>query len=134
MVATLVYKNGAVFSSKKFAFDPEAATRLTNFETIDGSAGSLGGANFPYSASLVLNLPDGAVPYFLNLKMLFNDTSHPIGVKTINRGFSQGTCYESRGTVPESGITRVLAECRTWPVTPEIFNYLLYSQTDIFKK
>ncbi len=135
LTASLVYKDtSGLFRSRKFAFDP-STTRSPNFSSPDlGTGHSFGGNIFAYKATisgLSSLLPNyDKKPYFVNIKMLFNTTAQPIGVQ-MGVDFVQGYCYESTATVNVSNIVRKLKECRTWPQTPEIFDYLLFSGEDI---
>jgi len=136
LVATLVYKDtSGNFRSRKFAYDPVTRSPATNFSLPDsGTDFSFGGNTFAYKATIsgLLSLPGyDRKPYFVNIKMLFNTTTQPIGVQTVGVGFVQGSCYESKATVTVSNIVRNLKECRTWPQTPGIFDYLLFSGGDI---
>ncbi len=129
--ATLIYKSGASFLAKRFAYAPPDLAAATHFDEAAGSC-SLAGTDFSY-CSAVVDLPAGVVPYLVRIKLLLNDSSPPVGVSSPD-GSSfpiQGYCFVSTATVQESGITRVPKECRYWPTTPQIFDYLLYSGGDI---
>ncbi len=133
LVATLVYKDtNGDFQTTKFAFDSDSSERGTNFSSAGGQD-SLEGVAFEFKNSLDFTtaLNYGNTPYFITFKMLYNDSPQPIGVQ--GPAIVQGSCYESEATVLTSGVTRALRECRTWPKTPEIFDYLLFSGGDIIQ-
>jgi len=136
LVAALVYKDtSGNFRSRKFAYDPVTRSPATNFSLPDsGTDFSFGGNTFAYKATIsgLLSLPGyDRKPYFVNIKMIYNTTSQILGVRTVGNGPVQGSCYESKATVTVSNIVRNLKECRTWPQTPGIFDYLLFSGGDI---
>ena len=130
LIVTLIYKDvsSGLFRSQKFAYDPSTTRPSPTHFTAALSGGSVLGTDFAHSSELI-SVPDQT--YFANIKMIFNDTPQIVGVKTDEAGPVQGFCYESKATVTVSNIVRNLKECRTWPQTPEIFDYLLFSGGDI---
>ncbi len=136
LVASLVYKDtSGNFRSRKFAYDPVTRSPSTNFSLPDSGTGfSFGGNTFAYRATIsgLLSLPGyDRKPYFVSIKMIYNTTSQILGIRTVGNGPVQGTCYESKATVTVSNVVRNLRECRTWPQTSDIFDYLLFSGGDI---
>lgn len=130
LIVTLIYRDvlSGLFQSQKFTYDPSTSrTPPTNF-TSSSPGDSLLGSDFAHTTG---QIPVPELTYFANIKMIFNDTSQSIGVKTDLAGPVQGYCYESTATVDVSNIVRKLKECRTWPKTPEIFDYLLFSGGDL---
>jgi len=135
LVATLIYKDtGGNFRSRKFAFDPSVRSPATNFSSPDSGTDHFFGENiFAYKATIsgLPSLPGYGEPYFVNIRMIYNTIPQILGIQTEESGFVQGYCYESTAKVAVSNIVRKLRECRTWPKTPGIFDYLLFSGGDL---
>lgn len=136
--ATLIYKSGVNFFTRRYVYDPNNS-HSTNFA---GDAGSCtfgetdfaGGTVFAHCSGIIA-FPAG-IPYLMRIKLLFNSSPQPVGVEVTAASLSQsfpiqGQCYDSTAKVNESGVTRRLRECRFWPVTPSIFDNLLWSGSDI---
>lgn len=128
--ATLIYQNSSdKFYSHKYAFDPFSGRSVqTNFSPTVASDNP----SFAYMATIsfadALNYNK---PYLVTLKLLFNTTPKPVRVKGSVNLFSQGNCFTSAAVISSSNVSRTVRECRLWPTAPEIFNYLLFSGTDL---
>jgi len=135
---TLIYKGGGVFKIKRAAFDPNSSRIASNkFELADsgGSLGySVGGETFQFR-KLGFSFPSGSIiPYALRLRLLYSDQPQILGVKGVGGNLpSQGTCYESTATNPQTGVTRKVRHCQAHKAPPEIFDYVLYSEKDLVK-
>jgi len=136
--ATLIYWHMlfGVFRTQRYVYDANDSRRnsSTHFDDDAGSC-TLGGTDFAH-CSPTIAFPPNALPYLMHIKLLFNSSPQPVGVEvatgSIGQNFPiQGHCYDSTATVSESGITRRLQECHLWPVTPPIFDNLLWSGSDI---
>lgn len=93
-----------------------------------------GEVSFHFCAEFSFGLSLNQYAYALRLKLLKNNQSHPILVKGDETNLpSQGVCYVSTATVPESGITRKVQQCQSHPVLPDIFDYVLVSKTALEK-
>lgn len=132
LIVSLIYKDASGhFQSKKFTYDPVTRIPPTNFTSPPPGGGVLSGITFAHTTPwITVPLPLNK-PYFANIKMIFNTSPQIVGVETSAVGPVQGSCYESKATVTVSNIVRNLKECRTWPQTPGIFDYLLFSGEDI---
>lgn len=131
--ATLVYKNaGGNFQTKRYVYDPfSGRSPSTNFDGHVNTANcSTGEVNFAFCSNPV-PLPGSITPYFVRLKLLFNDTAQPIGVQGNAALPQQGNCFESSATVPESGVSRKLRQCQLYGTTPPIFDNVLFSGSNI---
>ena len=118
------------YLAKRYVYDPyQARSPKTNFNDVV-SGGSCGGTNFAFNSGSI-NIP--ASPYLVRLKLLFNDTAQPIGVKgdNINSFPQQGNCYDSSATIAESGVTRKLRQCQLWSTPPSVFDSVLFSGENI---
>jgi len=126
--ATLVYNKGG-FKNMHYTYDPFANRSVkTNFTpaVTTGSPFTVSGQNFKYSSD-VIDLKDYGTPYFLRLRLLFNPSPQVLGVLASSSLPNQGNCFESSATVSESGIVRKLKQCQFWLVSPNIFDYVLFS-------
>jgi type II secretory pathway pseudopilin PulG len=128
----LLYKdNSGNFQFKRETFDANAsrAANETYFTPADSPGATFPtGETFAY-CSRQLIFANNITPYLLRLRLIFNTTPQPLGVKSEdNQAFpKQGNCFFSTATVQESGVVRKLSECRLWQTTPPIFDYLLFS-------
>lgn len=132
--ATLIYKNASNRSqNKRYVYDCFSAGRTpqTNFSHPNTGC-SLSGQSFAFcSGAENLNLPANSKPYLVRLRLIFNNTSQPVGVGGNANFPPQGSCFYSLATVPESGVSRKLKQCQLWSTTPSIFDSLLWSGSDI---
>ena len=131
LIVTLVYKDvpTGLFRSQKFTYDPnQARSPSTNFAPAS-PGGTYLEKTYAHSTGQI-SLPSSQT-YFANIKMIFNPSPQVLRVVTGSDGPVQGSCYESTATVDVSNIVRRLRECRTWPKTPEIFDYLLFSEGNL---
>lgn len=134
--ATLIYNLAGNFLTRRYVYDPNDSRRnlTTHFDDDAGSC-NLGGTDFAHCSGSI-TFPLTGIPYFMRIKLLFNSSPQPIGVEVTAASLSQsfpiqGQCYDSTAKVNESGVTRRLQECRFWPVTPSIFDNLLWSGSNI---
>ena len=128
---TLFYENGGK-KTQRYVYDPYSGRNpSTNFDGhVNTASCSTGEVNFAFCSNPV-PLPGSITPYFVRLKLLFNDTAQPIGVKGSASLPSQGNCFDSIATVPESGVSRKLRQCQLKEGTPSIFDYVLFSGSTI---
>jgi Tfp pilus assembly protein PilX len=135
---TIFYKDAADDNYKvaRGAYDSEAVSRGNNFSSPD--AGNCSGlAQFERRKSL--NLGDfGITPatdtlIALRLRSLYNQTEiGVVGTGGDPGGLipTQGKCYESTATT-ETGVSRKVRQCQSYPAPPAIFDYVLFSGGDI---
>lgn len=148
-----------VFKLRKFAFDPDGSRRpLNNFcEPVGVSSGiestNVGNIDFKYKLSVkiregylaagtecgtdVEGISNGTTPVLGRIRLLYNvDDPQPVGVRGGGApGWGlpgQGIEIESTGTTV-SGVTRKLKVIRQFPALPAIFDYVLFSGTDLEK-
>ena len=115
--ASIVYLNTAgnyaTARIARAAFDDNAAGRIPPNNFVDpGGSCTIGANTFQYSTTLMFNSFSPPVPYdttnklqFMVLKLLYNNTSHHIGVDVTGSGStlpSQGQLIESSGTSGDS--------------------------------
>ncbi len=130
--ATLVYQSGGNFFAKRYAYAPLSRLPATNFTQAQDNGCSVSGTSFLFcSDNNKITVPGGVIPYFVHLRLLFNEKRQPLGVKANVNFPIQGYCFRSTAKVKESDIIRVPEECRLWPAVPSIFDRLLYSGGDI---
>lgn len=127
--ATLIYNKGG-FKTMRYVFDPYSDRSVpTYFSTVNGPF-TISGQNFSFSSDEI-DLKDFGTPYFLLFKLLFNTSPQVLGAKVSSSSSSnlpsQGNCFESQATISESGIVRKLKQCQFWLVSPNIFDYVLFS-------
>jgi len=132
---TLVYKDGNKYKIKRGVFDPNASRRSqNNFDGADASGPYLiGGEKFKFRK---LGFELAGIPYLLRLRFLYNDEEQVLGVAASDGSKnlpSQGTCYESTATDPQTGLTRKVRHCQLHKAPPGIFDYALYSEGDLKK-
>jgi len=111
--ASIIYFNTAgnyaTARIARAAFDDNASRRSSNnFENPGGSSCTIGSNTFQYGKTLMFNSFTPSVPYdttnklqFMILKLLYNNTSHHMGVDVAGSGSvlpSQGQLVESSGT------------------------------------
>lgn len=136
--ASLLYKDASgEFQVTRGAYDANPA-RGNEFEPADHTAGgNCGDLQFAHDIDLGadLGIPADAIPYAMRLKLLYNDTPQPLAVHAEGGNLpSQGKCYVSTATAPESGITRKVQQCQFHEAPPGIFDYVLFSGQDLIKK
>lgn len=127
--ATLIYNDG-VYKIARYALDPNTVGRpgQNNFDSnVDNPSVDLG------EFSKILTVP--AATYAVRLKLLYNDTPHILGIKSVGGAAipEQGSCYKSTATVQSSGITRSVKQCNFHKAPPEIFDYVLFSGSNLSK-
>ncbi len=127
--ASLIYADGDDFLIKRYVFDPFSGRQPpTGFSPAE-SEGTVLGKTFAFSSGEI-NLNLFNQPYFFRLKLLFNGGI--VGVSSKNSALkSQGNCWTSTAVIEESQVTSKLNECRLWSVTPQIFDYALFSEGSI---
>lgn len=114
--------------TKRFVFDPSPDRRSsTGFSQVQ-AGGTFLGKTFAFSSDEI-NLASYRLPYFFRLKLLFSGGT--IGVRGNSALKSQGSCWTSTAVIEESRVTSKLNECRLWSVTPQIFDYALFSKGNI---
>ncbi len=129
---TIFYKDGGVYKIARGAYDAETISRGNSFDLPDGgSCAGLGRKKTINWADFDINLDSNTFLLFLRLRPLYNQAK--IGVVSSVNLPSQGTCYESTATAPESGITRKVQQCQFYKTPPAIFDYVLYSEGDLIK-
>lgn len=148
------------FGLRKFTFDPNSS-RISgvagnNFCSLTSSADpddpggtptNVGTIDFAFGQTLDLrggiqNCNGGGLdldgiaantPVLARIRLLYNSVAHPVAVK--GNGWVlpiQGSEIESTGTTT-SGVTRKLKVVRQFPALPAIFDYVLFSGTDLTK-
>lgn len=124
--ATLIYNKGGGFKTMRYVFDPYSARSVpTNFSSVNGPF-TVSGQKFSFSSEEI-DLKDFGTPYFFRFRLLFNSAPQALGVAASSDLPSQGNCFESQATISESGIVRKLKQCQFWLVSPNIFDYVLFS-------
>ncbi|MBU2577583.1 hypothetical protein KKA69_02005, partial [Patescibacteria group bacterium] len=124
---SVIYNSSGSFRIKRYVYDPNDSRRAqTNFSN-DPSCGdkSFGGKDFAFCTDS-LTLPAGT-KYMAKVRLLFNSTSQPVGVRGSANLPLQGSCFPVTATVQESGVTKKYEECQLFGATSPIFDNLLYS-------
>ena len=138
MEATLVYRVGInSYRQAKYAYDSDftRAGPGRNGFTQSSAGTTLDGVTYAYKATLNTNVSPAQI-YFLRIKLLYNDNSPQIIAVQVPAGTVvpvQGTCYESTASVPSSGVTRKVRQCEYFKTPPGIFDYVLFSGTNLEK-
>jgi len=135
--ASLIYKNlSGVYEFIRAGFDPKGG-RTKGFENVDSSSGTNCG-NLAFAKDIDLTsktfaLPDGATPYLLRLKLLYNSDTQPLAVSADSNLPNQGKCFDSSATITSSNITRKIRQCQFFDAPPAIFDYVLFSNGSLTK-
>ena len=133
----LVYQQGGEYKVVRQGYDPVNGRTVGFDESLDKDGGNCAsGLAFSKDISLdggVFNLTVSGKPYLLRLKLLYNSELQPIAVQANSNLPEQGKCYESAATVQVSGITRKIRQCQFFQAPPEIFDYVLFSTSDLVK-
>lgn len=133
----LVYQQGGEYKVVRQGYDPVNGRTVGFDESLDKDGGNCAsGLAFSKDISLdggVFNLTANGKPYLLRLKLLYNSELQPIAVQANSNLPEQGKCYESAATVQVSGITRKIRQCQFFQAPPEIFDYVLFSTSDLVK-
>jgi len=130
----LLYQDTGSFKIARGAYDPK--DRGNAFDLADDTdGGNCGNLAFAKDISLGadLALPVGAVPYSLRLRLLYNSSAQSLAVLANSNLPLQGSCYESTASIPQSGVTRKVRQCQFFQSPPEIFDYVLFSGSNLSK-
>ena len=132
---TIFYKESSDGSYRvaRGAYDAKASARGNDFEPPDSG----GCAGLGRKKRLIWNDfgidSSSDILLALRLRALYNQAS--VGVQAAGGGAvlpSQGRCYESTATTA-SGITRKVRQCQSYKTPPGIFDYVLFSKSQIVK-
>jgi len=116
----LFYKDGVDYKTKRWAYDPNPATRADNhFDSpnTDGCAG--------LDLRADLDWPNNSIPLFIIAKTFYGETT--LGAEAVGDGvvfFSQGKLVTSTGEVQaleDKVVSRRLQVFQTWDIPPLIF-------------
>lgn len=135
--ATIIYEESG-YKVARHTFDPNAGRRGANKFGTPESGGPHGltvdGQTFNFQfKGRIEPLPSGTL-YALRLRLHYNGTqAHALGVEGNGTFPSQGKCYQSTATVPETGITRKVQQCQSHKAPPGIFDYVLFSGGSLTK-
>lgn len=136
LTAILFYREGGVFKTKKFAIDPYSG-RGNSFDSAVGAGGwSLGEDRLEFKKELDLpSLAANDAYYLLRLRLIYNDSAaHVLGVEGVGDDLStQGKCFVSCANHSKTGVTRCIRHCQPYDAPPGIFDYALYSASDLSK-
>lgn len=128
--ATIVYEEWDGFKVFRATFDPNSGRTLINKfgSTNPGSCSvTVDGQTFTFPFKARIEPLPVCILYALRLKLLYNTEAQALGIKGDVSLPTQGKCYESTATVVESGITRKVRQCQSYPAPPAIFDYVLFS-------
>lgn len=135
-----VYENGGTYGVYKYTFNSNCTTTsasgdLNNFMTSGcdpaPATATIGGRT--YSAKVSINLKPAASdnPQYLRIKPLYNKTSVAVQGPAGTTLPLQGYLVESTGI--SSDISRKIQVFRSAETLPSIFDYVLYSGSDLLK-
>jgi hypothetical protein len=135
---TLFYQDSlGNFEIEKYPFDPHVIRRGSNRFDLAESGGPyfLEEREFQFRKTGVsLSCTMGNVCYALRLRLLYNDTPQPIAIEGVGDNIPrQGECFQSVATVETSGITSRLERCSFYKDFPSIFDFVLYSSSNLEK-
>ena len=134
----LVYQNASgEYKVIRQGYDPVNGRTVGFDENVDKDGGNCAdGLAFSKDISLdggVFNLTVSDKPYLLRLKLLYNSDLQPIAIQANSNLPEQGKCYDSSAAIQTSGITRKIRQCQFFQAPPEIFDYVLFSTSDLVK-
>lgn len=127
LMISLVYKDGSSYEIQRYNFDPGNISG-GSFTTFAAGSCAISGENLRFSSPFI-EISDGAL-LKLTLLSLKDSTSQSLGIVKDSGSPdipSQGDCFESTATVPESGITRKIKQCKLWSNLPGVFSWGLFS-------
>jgi hypothetical protein len=136
----LVYQGSSgEYKVVRQGYDPVSGRTVGFDESFDKDGGNCG-SNLAFGKDISLdsgafNLGASDIPYLLRLKLLYNDNLQPIAVQATdgNNLPKQGKCYESSASIQVSDVTRKVRQCQFFQAPPEIFDYVLFSTSDLAK-
>ncbi len=134
----LVYQDSTgEYKVVRQGYDPVNGRTVGFDESLDEDGGNCdSNLAFGKDVSLnsgVFNLAASDIPYLLRLKLLYNDDSQSIAVQANSDLPQQGKCYESSASIQVSDVTRKVRQCQFFQAPPEIFDYVLFSTSDLVK-
>lgn len=140
--AVILYDIAGSYRTRRVAFDPQAGVRPESqgFTSVSAGSYSLGGKTFSFKANFTddqnviaegLGFPSGNL-YAVRIKLLFNDQAQILGVEAVGDDLPlQGTCYESAAERSDAGISRKVEQCQFYKAPPDIFDYVLFSESNL---
>lgn len=142
---TLYYLEGGVYKIARLTFDPNQTRSGVNKFTLNSDYNSAwacpAGQIFAFNQQIKMNAAGGfqigtGNPLFLQVRLFYNDISHPIGVKNASGNGtdtfpSQGTVVTSVGTA--GGSTKKVQVLQTYGTPYSIFNNAVFSGSDLVK-
>lgn len=127
LTVTVVYKDGSSYKIHRYNYDPNNTRKDENkFNLAVSGSFPLGGENLKFSSAQIA-VTNGVL---LKLTLLYNNSAQSLGIMKASGSPSfpnQGNCFISSATVPESGITRKIKQCKLWSNLPGIFSWGLFS-------
>ncbi len=134
--ATVFYESGGIYQTKKATFDPDTRVETKEFAGTD-PGGGIGGKTFSYHADFTDGTP-GSFPsgtlYAVRIKFLFNDNPQILGVEASGGNLPvQAICYSAQANSTTTEIAAKVKQCQFEKEFPKIFDYVLFSEADIFK-
>lgn len=140
-VSILTY-DGTNFELEKVALDHAQRSSFCGAPDVSSTITTFGSTSYQYNATIGIRDGSGvcgqiggisATPVLARFRMLYNTLPQPLAVEGDGWPLpSQGTEIESTGSTA-SGVTRKLKVIRQFPALPAIFDYVLFSGTDLFK-
>ena len=121
---SIFYKQSGEYKVARSAYDPDAISHNNNFDPPDG----VDCLNLAHKKTI--NLP-GGIPLFARLKPYYGATKIGVMASGTNNFPSQGKEIESTGTL--GTITRKVKVFRSWPGPPAIFDFALFSGSNLTK-
>lgn len=153
---TIVYYQAGLWDLEKFAFDRAGRNNMCSSSVLTASPTTIvDGLNPSYSKNFeymaTVNVQSGVCgwsgrsfpwkPVLARFRMLYNSVPQPVAI-TVDSSEdelpAQGERITSTGKAEVSpgdptGVTRKLEAIRTFPALPAIFDYVLFSSSDIVK-
>lgn len=135
---SLIYEEGGLFKVARWTGDPfTTRTPPNKFDLPDIGSFPIGGTTFRFRKTIGLPVGAGIVPYALRMKFFYSQpvVRHSLGVLAVGVGNDlpkAGKCYQA--TANYQGNTRRVEQCQFYKAPPGIFDYVLYSATDLVKK
>lgn len=126
----ILYYDDNGFKTRRWALDPNSSRVSKNKFEI---------AEFGYSTvdreilsfMKIIDLPAGN-KYALRLKLIYNLEPQWIGVASGGFYFPlQGNCYQVTAQTVTSNITRKVEQCQLFKSLPDIFDYVLFSESNL---
>ena len=142
----IIYKEGGIYKIKRYAYDPYGVRRSSNKfldPSLAGSPFTVGGSKLEFGVEQTLpkNILEGGTVEevtALRLRLLYNTNQQLVAAKGDGQDIPvQGKTYDAKGHAEVAGGSesevRRISFFKSFPSLPGIFDFVLYSGSDLNK-